>query len=318
MKLKIQKFATEAEWLEARKSDITTTEVAALFGLSPYQTAFELFHRKRDSTLVQPFDSDRMKWGRRLQPVIASGVADDMGWRITHDGDLCYAPHPTVERMGASFDYVYESLDGTGALEIKNVDGLIFRNEWVSDGENSEAPAHIELQLQAQLECLDLERGAIVALVGGNRAVVIQRERDREVGEVIARQVRAFWDRIARNDPPPPDFVADAEFISRLYGYAEPGKVLDLAKAFSIHAARIAQLVATYKDAGETIAAATDAKDAARAEILTLIGEHERVTSISRDGSGFVISTPMVAPAEVAYTRAGYRTFRVTMKKPKK
>lgn len=33
---------TEEAWLAARKRDVTSTESAALFGMSPYLTAFEL------------------------------------------------------------------------------------------------------------------------------------------------------------------------------------------------------------------------------------------------------------------------------------
>lgn len=318
MNRNVTSYNTDAEWLAARAKCVSTTEVAALFGLSPYQTAFELFHRKRDATLVEPFDSERMKWGRRLQPTIAAGIAEDMRLHIYIDGDRCFAVHPKVDGLGASFDYVVERLDESpssfAVLEIKNVDGLIFRDEWPKlDSGEYEAPAHIELQLQAQLECLDIESGYIGALVAGNRAVVIERERDREIGAMICQRVAAFWQAIANNTPPKPDYKADAEFIARLCGYAEPGKVLDLAAVVDGPAPRIAELVGAYKAASAAEKTASDAKEAARAEILHLIGDHERVT-----GDGFVIATPMVAPTTVSFERKGYRSFRITQKKGKK
>ena len=39
-------FRSEQEWLDLRKKDITSTDVAALFNLSPYKTEFELYHEK--------------------------------------------------------------------------------------------------------------------------------------------------------------------------------------------------------------------------------------------------------------------------------
>lgn len=307
----IRKFETEAEWLNARACDVSSTEAAALFGLSPYQTPFELFHRKRDATLVEFEDNERMKWGRRLQAPIATGIAEDNGWSILQDGDLCYARHINVAGMGTSFDYIVDAptFDGPGILEIKNVDGLAFRGSWVDAGEDSEAPAHIELQLQHQLEVLNLSWGCIAALIGGNRPVTIIRERDREVGARIVEKVRDLWRRVKENDPPRPDFTADAEFISRLYGYAEPGKVLDLAATPN---ERIAALVAEYTEASKTAKYYEDSKDAARAELLTIVGSHERITA-----PGFTITASMVAPTRVEYDRKGYRGFRVTMKKEK-
>ena len=38
--------ADEAEWLAMRRQDVTSTETAALFGLSPYTTAFEVWHQR--------------------------------------------------------------------------------------------------------------------------------------------------------------------------------------------------------------------------------------------------------------------------------
>ena len=45
-------YTTEAAWLAARTHDLTSTEIAALFGCSPYLTKFELWHRKHDGADV--------------------------------------------------------------------------------------------------------------------------------------------------------------------------------------------------------------------------------------------------------------------------
>ena len=54
----------EQHWLELRTKDLTSTDIAALFGLSPYKTAFELFHEKRDGQVVKLKPNERMKWGK--------------------------------------------------------------------------------------------------------------------------------------------------------------------------------------------------------------------------------------------------------------
>lgn len=309
-------------WLQLRSQVVTSTEVSALFGESPYLTAFELWHRKKDGSLGEIADNDRMKWGRRLEASIAHGVAEDFGVEVRNIAE--FATCDDV-RMGASFDFaiVGEREDvghvtdmrlldllrehGEGVMEIKNVDFLAWRNNWTT-GDVAEAPAHIEIQLQAQLECLDREWGCIVALVGGNEAHVIIRQRDRAVGQALRRKVAEFWQSIEAGNPPPPVMPQDAAFIVQLYQYAEPGKLFDARGD-----AEIASLCAEYNQAGKDEKAAKDRKESARARLLERIGDHEKVLV-----DGFTVSAGLVGPAEIpAYTRAGYRTFRITPKKPK-
>lgn len=307
-------------WLELRAGVVTSTEVSALFGESPYLTAFELWHRKKSGDLGEIADNDRMKWGRRLEASIAEGVAEDFGVDVRNLQE--FATHDDV-RMGASFDYeiigtlAHEPLTGDrrlvdlydefgpGVMEIKNVDGLAWRNNWTR-GEVAEAPAHIEIQLQAQLDCLCREWGCIVALVGGNEAHVIIRKRDPAVGNALRRKVAEFWASIEANNPPPPVMPQDAAFIVQLYQFAEPGKLFD-----GRGDAEIASLCAEYHQAGKDEKAAKDRKESARARLLERIGDAEKVMA-----DGFTVSAGMVGPAEIpAYTRAGYRSFRLTAKK---
>jgi len=124
--------ANESEWLALRTKDITSTDVAALFGLSPYCTLFELWHRKKNLTSVDFEATEWVKWGQRLQDSIAAGVAEDNGWVIRRMSEYVRIPEL---RIGASFDFSieteYERPSETfekGLLEIKNVDSLAFRD----------------------------------------------------------------------------------------------------------------------------------------------------------------------------------------------
>lgn len=214
----------EASWLERRADDVTSTEVAALYGLSPYCTAFELWHRKRDRVVEQSEPNERVKWGNRLQDAIAAGLAEERGWKLAR---LNVYMRDEADRLGSSFDYeadadfaVDEPLSGVGLAEIKNVDRGVFYDEWIDAPSGIEAPQHIELQAQAQMEVADRPWCAIVALVGGNELKVSVRQRDHEIGRNIRQRVRAFWKSIADNAPPKPDYRQDAELLCRLHGRA--------------------------------------------------------------------------------------------------
>lgn len=64
MSVEVIQIESREQWLAARAKDITSTEIAALYGLSPYITEFELFHNKRDGVRTQITENERMTWGQ--------------------------------------------------------------------------------------------------------------------------------------------------------------------------------------------------------------------------------------------------------------
>lgn len=303
----IIKPESESAWHALRAKDITSTESSALFGLSPYATAFELWHRKKNNEIVTIDDNERMRWGRRLQDAIAYGIAEDNGWVCEPMPE--YMSIPEI-KMGSSFDFrMIDEQNRIGMLEIKNVDYMVFRDKWlVNDDGSIEAPEHIEIQLQHQLHISEFEWGCIGVLVAGNQPKVLIRERDHEVGNAIESRIRKFWKSIEQNKEPPPEFPPDAKFVSKLFGHAEPGYVLD-----ATGEQEIIELCQQYKQASIIEKNASEDKQTAKAKLLMKLGTHERCLA-----DNFTISAGMVGPAEIAYTREGYRTFRITERKEKK
>lgn len=309
---------TEASWHKHRKPDVTATSAAALFGVSPYMTPFDLFHRMAGTIEVIIEQSERMLWGKRLQNAIALGICEDNGWTIVDAHPFLYARSPRFKGMGASPDYIVTDAArpelGFGLLEIKNVDKFVGMDEWAAD----EAPVHIEFQLQHQLEACRLNWGAIGGLVGGNETKVFRRDYDPEVGSEIGKRVEAMHDRVKRNDPPAPDYLADYETIRTLYRIAAVGKAINLdvvedAEA-DAKAAHIADLCAKKIAADAAFKNAEEDKKRAASELLMAIGDNE-----SAFGRGFKISASTVNKAEqvVTFPATSYRMLRVSQPKSK-
>jgi predicted phage-related endonuclease len=276
---KIIAYTGESEWLAERKLDVTSTECAALFGAGVYvKTAYELFHLKAGTFTATEFEgNDRTRWGNRLEDAIAHGIAEDLGLIV--EPFKVYMRIPEIH-MGSSFDFKIVGLvdghednearamfaaHGQGIMEVKNVDGLQFKRAWIDDGETVEAPIHIEFQTQHQLEVADLDWAIIAPLVGGNTPRPVIRVRDRNAGEAIRAKVADLWRRIDAGAPPEPDFTKDGGTIAKAYRDND-GSSVDL----SGHA-RLAELCRSYKSAGADEKAAKKRKDAAKAEILTII-----------------------------------------------
>lgn len=298
---------SERHWLDLRSIDLTSTDVAALFGLSPYKTAFELWHEKRAGEVVQIADNDRMKWGRRLETVIAHGIADDQGWVVRPFKEYMRLPE---HRIGSSFDFRVirgESIQppADAILEVKTVDFLAFRDGWTIDEGLIEAPPHIEIQVQHQMLVSGLRRAYIGVMVGGNRIEVLERHADDAVHAGILARASEFWQSIADNRAPDPVMPDDAQAVIRMHQFAEPGRVLDARGD-----ARIATLLSEYHRLRRESADLSELADVMKAELLPMIGEAEKV--ITDVGT---VSAGMVGPTTVTYERKGYRNFRFTPKK---
>ena len=291
----------EDAWLKLRTEDLTSTDMATLFGISPYATPFELWHRKKSKEVVTLKQNPRMTWGLRLEESIAKGVAEDNNWNVRHMPEYMRLPD---NRIGSSFDF---AIGDDGLMEVKNVDSLAFKDGWIIEGEDVQAPPHIELQAQNELLVSGRKYIEIAALVGGNRVVLIHRIPDAKIHAAIIAKAKAFWKSIDDNVEPKPDFTKDADFIKSLYHYSEPGSVLD-----ATGNERINNLVISYKLHSEEAKEAEKLKDAAKAELLTLIGDAEKIVS-----DRFSISAGIIGETEVKYTRKAFRDFRIFMKKAK-
>lgn len=281
-------FASEAEWLALRKQDITSTEAAGLFDAGSYvnsRTFYELYNIKSGLLDPKPFkDNDRSKWGNRLESAIAAGIAEDLGLIV--EPFKCYMRIPEL-RMGSSFDFKIVGLadgfdgdqtardmfkeHGHGILEIKNVDALQFKRNWIEDGETIEATLQIEMQAQWQMEVADLNWAIIAPLVGGNTPKIIYRLRDHEAGQAIREKAAELWQRVAAGNPPPPDYTKDGDTIARLY-VNNNGNEIDLSEN-----SRLIALCAEHSAAGVAEKSAKGRKDAAKAEILTIIESNKTV-----------------------------------------
>lgn len=301
--MKIIEYNTKEEWLQLRLQDVTSTEVSALFGLNPYMTEFELWHRKKNQEIIQFEENERMRWGNRLENAIALGIAEDQGWESEEFKK--YIRHDTL-RAGSSFDHFVKTDEGEGILEIKNVDGLVFKRKWQVEGDHIEAPPHIEMQAQFQMMITGKPFLYIGALVGGNQTILIRREPVDSIITAMKLKIKKFWLTIEANQPPPADYERDADIISKLYNYAEPDSTIEASE-------RVIELVDAYKLFSDYIKDYEMKKKATKAEILEIIGDAEKVIHET-----FSISAGVTGPKLVpAYERKGFRSFRVNKRKPK-
>ena len=300
-------------WLENRLLDVTSTEVSALFNLNPYQTEFELYHQKKDKVVVNIDDNERMMWGRHLEDSIALGFAEKYKMKV-EQFDV-YMRDPET-RMGSSFDYKIVSEKEPMILEIKNVDGLAYRKNWIEHDEyNIEPPEHIALQLQHQLEITGYNVGYIVALVGGNTMKVVRSERDPRIGKLLKGKVENFWERIKLGVPPDIDYTRDAQYIMKnLCNQADAGTILEADEDMD-------KLIDDYNAVNREYVSLGKQKDSIKAQILERSNNASKIVSVngtiscgmSKESKGKLITQEMVGTYQ--NPRKGYRMFRFNQPK---
>lgn len=276
-RLDISKPEDEATWLAMRSDDITSTEISALFGLSPYETKFELWHRKKGHIPSRFEDNEVAKAGRFLEASIARLVADDHGATVRPKDE--YIRIPSL-KIGCSFDWEWRN-EETGAFEpfeIKLLRYLVFRDQWKTLSGEIEAPFHIALQHALQQFASDTDFGRIGYFAGSDTWGLVEMPRHPAAIEKILRAVSEFWESVEANREPDPDFERDGDVLRLLYSKPDPRAALPAEKhASAMDAITRATAAAAEKKTLET------AEKSAKAELMKILEEVE--VAVLPDGS---------------------------------
>lgn len=218
----------EAHWHELRARHIGGSEIAALFGLSPFQTAFTLWHHKAGRVVAPELDSAKLRWGKMLEPLIAHELGRALGWTL--EASRVYWTHGSVEGLGCTLDFdVLDHQWGPGIVETKVVfDYADYKRDW----SDLRAPPNYELQVQHQLLCTGREWCAIVAWVAQTATLapaLIRRPAPGVTGQIEDR-VGAFWRSIAEDRPPEPSGTeAELSILREIWPERAERKVVEIA-----------------------------------------------------------------------------------------
>ena len=200
---------TNAQWLAARMHGpsgkipytVGGSDVAAVFGVSPWTTPLELWMIKK-GRMKPPAKSNanQLEMGHLLEPIAAHWYAKKTGNRVYEDTNLYqHADHPYAL---ANFDRRFErASDGEpGILECKSC-----TYHKASEWDDGAIPLYYELQLRFYLAVADVEIGAFSAIWGNNPdndLAMPDIERDRAKEDMIFERLDE-WIWSLENDKPP-------------------------------------------------------------------------------------------------------------------
>lgn len=205
------------QWLMERKSGVGGSDVAAILGLSPFKTSFEVWLEKTNTELPpSPIDElERVHFGRLMEDIIAREYARREGVKVRRRNEL--VRHARYPWMIANPDRL---IDGKRCgLECKNVDGMAFRKgDWGEPG-TDQAPDEYVLQCQHYMIVFDFPVWHLAACVGGNRLVTFVIERDAELADMIVEAEHEFWQCVEARRKPEIDYEhpTTRAVLTRLY-----------------------------------------------------------------------------------------------------
>jgi putative phage-type endonuclease len=286
---------SDAQWHELRKRNIGGSDIAALFGCSPWATAFTLWSEKAGIVEHAVEENTRMRLGKFLEPFIASEIGRELGWTVERSKE--YYLSETVPGMGATLDFdILDHQWGPGICETKCVfDHKSYLENWSED----RAPPHVELQTQHQLATTGRPWAAIVVLVvqtGTVQPAIIRRPIP-EVISQIENKVREFWQSVKERRRPEPTGTDDELAIMRkIWPAREPRKIIE------IPSAELAGEAELFRWASESLAGLERQRTASKTKLLAAAEDAELLklpnynVNVKQDKRGFIRVS--VAPAD--------------------
>lgn len=212
------------EWLRARRTGIGASEIAVVLGLSRWKSALELYVQKTGQAEPEDIsDEEPVLWGTVLEGVVAEqyGTRRYAGRRVRLSGELLRSvEHPWAL---ATLDAWCEHPEhGEIPLEIKTT-GAHKAEEW------AEGPPEPYLaQLHQQMLVTGAPAGSIACLIGGQRLVWCDVERDETLIRRIVYAGRDFWFRVEQRQPPEPDASESAKRAIAALFPADAGTTITL------------------------------------------------------------------------------------------
>jgi putative phage-type endonuclease len=245
------------DWHAARRSRINGSEIAAVMGISPYESAFSLWHRKAGS-IGEIATDPVMYWGTQLEPVIRAE------WNLRHP-DL-----PVVETgqwAHRDRDWQGGSPDGLGNGRLWEAKTARYDEHWGDEG-TDQIPVQYRAQTLWYLDVFGFEVCDLSVLIAGSDYREYRITYDADEVALMRSAARQFLDTLDARQPPPLDgHDATYEAVKEMHPDIDPETVeLD------------AGIAVPYLDALAAVADADREKKHRAAAVIVAMGNAQYAT----------------------------------------
>ena len=199
----IAPFAGHEDWLEWRRHRIGASDIAAITGISPWRSPYQVWASKFHG--VEQDDRESFRWGRKLESIVLDEFEAQTGLHV-YDRQMVVVHHEH-EWASATLDGVaYESglaayetgedrLAALGVVEAKTT----HESRWGEDG----YPDHYVGQVQWQMFVTGLEMGWLAVLHQGREFRIYEIPRDDKLIDLLAEIGADFYEKHMKTGEPP-------------------------------------------------------------------------------------------------------------------
>lgn len=184
------------EWHELRTRGIGASEIAAVVGLSPFESPFSLWHRKKGNLPGPDPANPLFYWGHALEPLVAQRYSE------LHP-DASIRPCGTFAHSERFWQIANPDrlIAPRGVLEIKTTR---YADNWGPSG-STDIPLHVRCQVMQQMDVMGCGHADVAVLIGGNDYREYRIDYDQADATALREAGTAFWDSLQTDDEPPID-----------------------------------------------------------------------------------------------------------------
>lgn len=201
-----------ADWLLSRRRGIGGSDVAKILGLSKYSSPYQIWMDKTGKIEIDTSEtSEAAYWGHHMEEVVAKEFEKRTGKKVRVSNKIYF--HKDYPFLLANVDRLVVGEDAI--LECKTASEYL-KDSWADD----EIPIAYLAQVQHYLNVLDKPKAYIACLIGGNKFVWKEIQRDDELIEQMTEKLVDFWENHVLTDTPPEVDAqkSTTEFINKMYG----------------------------------------------------------------------------------------------------
>ena len=319
MSIEILTPTSRDHWLSLRGETIGASEVAALLGVHPYTTPYELFAiktgmYKRDvagtriegnSIFLPPMERGNFLEEKAFE--LAQMMKPD--WAITPNqipsGNMFRDLDTGISSTPDAFIVDPDRL-GRGTLQVKNIEPSIFRKSWKNEDGEIEPPLWIAVQAMVDAMLSGCTWCAVGVMVIGFEVEfhIFEIPMMPELWMKIVDVVEDFWHRVKDNNPYQADYGRDGAVIAGLY-QDDNGAMVDLSADN-----RLPSLLGRRDELKEIEKAGSDATKERKAidtEIIEKLGHAS--TGFLSDGR--IVEAKTIRRAGYEVQASSYRTVKI-------
>jgi putative phage-type endonuclease len=188
--------AGSPDWFAAREGRLGASEIAAVLGLSKWQSPFSLWHLK-SGNIAPEADNREMEWGRDLEALIARRFArNHPEWRLSRCG--LYANRERSWQVAQPDRVIHYGQRRLAALEVKTDRNA---EEWGVQG-TDEIPIYYLCQARWQLDTFGWDRCHVAVLIAGSDYREYLVEHDHADAKLMRDEALRFLAIVADGVPP--------------------------------------------------------------------------------------------------------------------